>query len=68
MGAFVIVIFWIIISALVMFEYIDAIQSAGENKLIVCLIFFIGGPIFAASDLLQRILDIFLPEGWNSND
>ena len=55
MGAYVIVIFWIIISALVMFEYVDAIQSAGENKLIVCLIFFIGGPIFAASDLLQRI-------------
>ncbi len=68
MGAYVIVIFWIIISVLVMFEYVDAIQSAGENKLIVCLIFFIGGPIFAASDLLQRILDIFLPEGWNSND
>lgn len=68
MGAYVTVIFWIIISALVMFEYIDAIQSAGENKLIVCLIFFIGGPIFAASDLLQRILDIFLPEGWNGDD
>jgi hypothetical protein len=29
---------------------------------------FIGGPIFAASDLLQRILDIFLPEGWNGDD
>lgn len=51
-----------------MFEYVDAIQSAGKNKLIVCLIFFIGGPIFAASDLLQRILDIFLPEGWNGDD
>lgn len=68
MGAYVIVIFWIIISALVMFEYVDAIQSADKNKFIVCLIFFIGGPVFAASDLLQRILDFYLPEGWNGDD
>ena len=68
MGAYVIVIFWIIISALVMFEYVNAIQSAGKNKLIVCLIFFIGGEIFVSSDLLQRMLNIFLPEGWNGDD
>lgn len=49
-----------------MFEYSDAIGRA-EDKFIVCLIFFIGGPIFAASDVLQRILDLYLPEDWDAD-
>jgi hypothetical protein len=38
-----------------------------KDKLIVGIIFFIGGPIFTCANVLEAILDCFLPEGWGDD-
>lgn len=38
------------------------------EKTIVILIFILAGPIFAISNVLQELLNIILPEGWNNED
>jgi hypothetical protein len=34
------------------------------DKLVVGIIFIIGGPIFTIANVLEAILDCYLPEGW----
>ena len=36
--------------------------------IIVILIIFIGAPVFAWAGMLETILDLILPEGWNDDD
>ena len=36
--------------------------------LLVGIIFIIGGPIFAAANVLEAILDCILPEGWGDDN
>ena len=38
------------------------------EKTIVILIFILAGPIFAISNVLQELLNVILPEGWNNED
>ena len=39
-----------------------------KDKIIVSIIFILGGPIFAASNILHTLLDTILPEGWDMDD
>ena len=39
-----------------------------SDKLAVGIIFIIGGPIFAAANILEALLDCFLPEGWSDGN
>lgn len=34
----------------------------------VLLIFLVGGPFFMVSTILEAMLNMFMPEGWNDND
>lgn len=65
----IILILWSAMSLLVMIEYAPVCKDLSiVDWLIVGLIFIIGGPIFTIANILEAILDCFLPEGWGDND
>jgi len=64
----VITILWAVMSLLAMIEYAPLCKDLSEgDRLAVGLIFIIGGPIFAAANVLEALLDCFLPEGWSDD-
>ena len=64
----VITILWAVMSLLAMIEYAPLCKDLPEgDRLAVGLIFIIGGPIFAAANVLETLLDCFLPEGWSDD-
>lgn len=64
-----ILILWFILSSLALIQY-GAYCSELNNidKMIVMIIFLIGGPFFALVNILTAILDLILPEGWDDDD
>lgn len=65
----VITILWAVMSLLAMIEYAPLCKDLPEgDRLAVGLIFIIGGPIFAAANVLEALLDCFLPEGWSDDE
>ena len=61
-------VLWAIMSLLVMIQYAPACKDLEWNdQLLVGIIFIIGGPIFAAANVLEAILDCILPEGWDED-
>ena len=63
------IILWSIISMVAMIEYAPACKDlSAKDQLIVMFIFIIGGPIFAAANILEAILNCILPEGWDDDD
>ena len=64
----IIMILWAAMSLLVMIQYAPACRDLSTNdKLIVGIIFMIGGPFFAIANILEAILDCYLPEGWGDD-
>ena len=64
----IIMILWAIMSLLVMIEYAPYCKNLKPNEqLIVGIIFIIGGPIFTIANILEAILNYFLPEGWDDD-
>lgn len=62
------IILWSTMSLLVMIEYAPYCKELNPiDQLIVGIIFLIGGPIFTMANVLEAILDCFLPEGWGDN-
>lgn len=65
----VITILWAVMSLLTMIEYAPLCKDLPESdRLAVGLIFIIGGPIFTAANVLEALLDCFLPEGWSDDE
>lgn len=65
----IISVLWAIMSLLVMIQYAPACKDLSkQDQLLVGIIFIIGGPIFAAANVLESILDCILPEGWGDDD
>ena len=64
----IVIILWAVLSLLVMIQYAPACKDLSNNdKMIVGIIFLIGGPFFAIANVLEALLDCFLPEGWDEN-
>ena len=64
----IIAILWTIMSLLVMIQYAPACKDLSwQDQLLVGIIFIVGGPIFAAANVLEAILDCILPEGWGDD-
>lgn len=64
----IISILWALMSLLVMIEYAPYCKELSkQDQFIVGIIFIIGGPIFTAANVLEAILDCFLPEGWGDD-
>ena len=70
MGGIIIILLWGVISTLEFIEYVPFIKEIKSkyDKFIVLLIFLIGGPFFAITNVLNYILDILMPEGWDDED
>jgi hypothetical protein len=69
MGTVVICTLWMIISTLAFLEYAEACSGLSDiDRLIVNLIFILGGPFFAITNILTFILNSILPEGWDDDD
>lgn len=67
-SGWIILILWAAMSLLVMIEYAPVCKDLGmKEKLAVGLIFIIGGPIFTIANILEALLDCFLPEGWGED-
>lgn len=65
----VITILWAVMSLLTMIEYAPLCKGMPEKDMLaVGIIFIIGGPIFAAANVLEAMLDCFMPEGWDEDD
>lgn len=67
-GVIIISILWATMSLLVMIQYAPFCKDLPKiDQLMVGIIFLIGGPIFTMANVLEAILDCYLPEGWDDN-
>ena len=67
-GSIIIMTLWTIMSLLVMIQYAPLCKDLPKFDLIaVGIIFLIGGPFFAIANILEALLDCFLPEGWDED-
>lgn len=68
MEIWLISILWGIMSLLVMIQYAPLCKDLPDgDKLAVGLIFLVGGPFFAIANVLEALLDCYLPEGWDDD-
>lgn len=68
MEIWLISILWGIMSLLVMIQYAPLCKDLPDgDKLAVGLIFLVGGPFFAIANVLETLLDCYLPEGWDDD-
>ena len=64
-----ITVLWSVLSLLAMIEYAPLCKDLpNSDKLAVGIIFIIGGPILEAANILEALLDCFLPEGWSDGN
>lgn len=64
----IVIILWATMSLLVMIQYASACKDLPkQDMIIVGIIFMIGGPIFTIANVLEALLDCFLPEGWGDD-
>lgn len=62
----IIAILWSAMSLLIILQYAPYCKDLpAQDQLIVGIIFIIGGPIFVIANVLEALLDCFLPEGWD---
>ena len=62
---------WIIMICFVLVEYAEDIAEAdipAANKILVGIILIIGAPIMCFYSIIDDVLNILLPEGWDDND
>ncbi len=65
---YIIIILWATMSLLAMIQYAPVCKDLPFiDKLLVGIIFLIGGPVFAMANVLEAILDSILPEGWDED-
>lgn len=68
MEIWLISILWGIMSLLVMIQYAPLCKDLPDgDKFVVGLIFLVGGPFFAIANVLEALLDCYLPEGWDDD-
>ena len=68
MEIWLISILWGIMSLLVMIQYAPLCKDLPNgDKFAVGLIFLVGGPFFAIANVLEALLDCYLPEGWDDD-
>lgn len=67
-GGLIALILWATTSLLVMIQYAPYCKDLSVfDKSAVGIIFIIGGPFFAIANVLEAILDCYLPEGWDND-
>lgn len=68
MATIIALILWAACSLLVMIQYAPYCKDLNNwDAAVVGIIFIIGGPIFVLGNILEAILDCYLPEGWDED-
>lgn len=68
MESIIIAVLWATCSLLVMIQYAPFCQDMpAADYLLAGLIFIVGGPFFAITNVLEALLDIIMPEGWDDD-
>ena len=68
MEGIIIAVLWSVCSLLVMIQYAPyCVGMPKADYMLAGLIFIIGGPFFAIVNVLEGILNIIMPEGWDSD-
>lgn len=63
----VILIFWILMFCTLCFQYMEPLVSISDgDRIIAMIVFLIGAPFFFVVNILNNILDILFPEGWDN--
>ena len=63
----IVIVLWSVLSLLVMIQYAPYCKDLNStDQIIVGVIFLVGGPFFAIANVLESLLDCFLPEGWDN--
>lgn len=69
MANIIIAIFWFICSLLVMVQYAPFCKDlSNRDYFLVGFIFIIGGPFFVIVNVLEALLYMILPEGWDNQN
>ena len=65
----IIEILWIFIWCTLCMDYFDVLASVPTtNRIIGMIIFFIGAPFFLIVNVLEFMLNLIFPDGWNDDD
>lgn len=68
MESIIIMVLWSVCSLLVMIQYAPYCKDMPRADFILAgIIFIIGGPFFAIVNVLEGLLDIIMPEGWDDD-
>lgn len=66
MEGIVIAVLWSVCSLLVMIQYAPfCVDMPWSDYMLAGFIFLIGGPFFAIVNVLEGILNVIMPEGWD---
>lgn len=66
MEGIIIAVLWSVCSLLVMLQYAPYCKDMSRADFMLAgVIFIIGGPFFAIVNVLEGILNIIMPEGWD---
>lgn len=67
--AILVIILWMILSLNAFINYAPLMKDLPPmDKVISCLVFMIGGPVFGMNQILMTLLELILPEGWDDDD
>lgn len=68
MESIIIMVLWSVCSLLVMIQYAPYCKDMPRADFMLAgIIFIIGGPFFAIVNVLEGLLDIIMPEGWDDD-
>lgn len=65
----ILILLWGVISLIMYLPHTHEVSTLdNKDKNIVIIIFIIGGPFFAIANILEQLLDVFMPPGWGDDD
>lgn len=65
MGFFIVII-WCLLASMFFYNFRDVIENLSEfRQFLLVTILFIGAPFFFIVEILEILLDLILPEGWD---
>lgn len=68
-GTWIAIILWGVISTITFIPHMPACKElSSADKFTVMVIFLIGGPFFAISNILEELLNCIMPPGWGGDD
>lgn len=62
-------ILWCVMGLLIACQYAPyCAELKWWEQGIVCVIFLVGGPFFIVANIMESLLNVFLPEGWDDDN